>query len=92
MSTPPASGGGPIGVRRVELAGVLWTVREARPASVTAQPPPLVLVFDSGIEQRQLSPVPARWTEWTDAQLQEACLRAATSVHTGVDFMRARGS
>jgi len=84
MSTPPA----PIGVRRVELAGVTWTVREARPAGITASAQVPVLVFDSGTEQRRLDPAPAGWLEWDETQLQAACLRATTWRHHGVEFGR----
>jgi hypothetical protein len=86
MSTPPAPGGGPTGVRRLELAGVTWTVREVRPASATSRDRAPVLVFDSGMEQRQLDPAPPGWLLWTELQLQDACLRAVTWQHLGVDF------
>jgi hypothetical protein len=86
MSTPLPPEGVPIGVRHVELAGVTWTVREMLPAAVTASQRATLLVFDSGLEQRRLDPAPSGWLDWDDTQLQDACLRASTWRHQGVEF------
>jgi hypothetical protein len=81
MSTQP----GPAGVRRLELGGLVWTVREAHPAGFTPRQQ-AVLVFDNGLEQRRLDPAPDGWREWDDTRLQDACLRAVTYRHQGVVF------
>jgi hypothetical protein len=91
MSSSPTFGGSPIGVRHIELAGVAWTVREVRPASARDALEPCVLVFDSGVEQRRLSPAPEGWIRWSDTQLQDACLLAVTHRHLGIHFERSAG-
>jgi hypothetical protein len=82
------TGAAPDSVRRVELAGVVWTVREVRPAATSSGAPRPLLVFDSGEEQRHLSPAPEGWPHWNDTQLQDACLLAITVRHHGVTFGR----
>jgi hypothetical protein len=72
-------------VRTLVLAGVVWTVSEVRRPGLSSDAVQL-LVFDSPGEQRWLSPVPPEWSEWDEVQLQDACLRACTSVASGVRF------
>lgn len=64
-------------VRTLEAEGTAWTVREARLPAVTAPAGVAALVFDCGVRQRALTPVPAGWAFCGEEALREAWARAA---------------
>lgn len=62
-------------VRSLTLDGREWTIREVRLPTLTGEQA-RALVFDSGLEQRAVSPVPSGWVYWDPARLHEAWLSA----------------